>query len=168
MAREVWDRLLAEARAMHEADEALTEFCPFPDDVTPQEVSSFPTPPHYLLLGETGFDAHTTTHRRPDIKRRPPRQRPPLEDLGGKSGPGQTTNTRLEAAQHPAVHKACHLQHSRPCQSSLWMRDMDPLPQTHLNAGTFSHAQPQIHPRHPVARQSHKPGGPRQSQVNEH
>ena len=64
MAREVWDRLLAEAKAMHEADEALTEFCPFPDDVTPQEVSYFHIPPHDLLIEETGFLDPETPIRR--------------------------------------------------------------------------------------------------------
>ena len=39
MTRAAWDTLLAEARRLHESHPALADFCPFPDDVTPQDVA---------------------------------------------------------------------------------------------------------------------------------
>lgn len=56
MTRQIWDRLLQEVQKMHVRDEALSQFCRFPDDVRPQEVSHFHIPPHDLMVSENGFE----------------------------------------------------------------------------------------------------------------
>ena len=43
MSRAAWDTLLAEVRHLHESQPALQGFCPFPTDLTPQEV-----PAHHI------------------------------------------------------------------------------------------------------------------------
>lgn len=49
MNREIFDTLLAEARKIHEADARLTAFCPFPDDIKPQEVAPYHIPAADLM-----------------------------------------------------------------------------------------------------------------------
>lgn len=71
MARDVWNRLLAEVRALHEADATLTAFCPFPQDVIPQEVTYFHIPPQDLMERETGFKDPETPLRRAFIDAAP-------------------------------------------------------------------------------------------------
>lgn len=64
MTRDVWDRLLDEARKMHESDPVMREFCAFPNDITAQEVPQFHIPPCDLMLAETGYkDAETPIRR---------------------------------------------------------------------------------------------------------
>jgi len=50
--RPVWDRLLSEAKRLHESLPALQAFCAFPDDLTEQEVEAFHIPASDLLCGE--------------------------------------------------------------------------------------------------------------------
>lgn len=64
MTRATWNHLLAEVKRMHEADAALMAFCPFPDDVTPQEVRHFHIPPQDLMQQEEGFSDPETPLRR--------------------------------------------------------------------------------------------------------
>jgi hypothetical protein len=49
MSRAVWDHLLAQAKAAHIANLALSEFCAFPDDVLPQDVTHRHIPPAELM-----------------------------------------------------------------------------------------------------------------------
>lgn len=55
MSRPVFDRLIDEARRVHEGHAALTGFCPFPNDLRPQEIAPFHIPPSDLLQAETGL-----------------------------------------------------------------------------------------------------------------
>ncbi|WP_306116415.1 MULTISPECIES: dimethylsulfonioproprionate lyase family protein [unclassified Roseovarius] len=55
MTRAVWDRLLAEARRVHDANAALHAFCPFPNDITPQPLSPHHVPAADLFTRETGL-----------------------------------------------------------------------------------------------------------------
>lgn len=55
MARDVWDRLLAAVKSMHEADETLTAFCPFPTDIVAQDVEAFHIPAADLMQADAGF-----------------------------------------------------------------------------------------------------------------
>ncbi len=52
MTRAVWDRLLSEARAAHEASPSLQNFCPFPADIQAQDVEAFHIPAAEHLYGE--------------------------------------------------------------------------------------------------------------------
>lgn len=60
MTRAIFDTLLDEARATHDANVALTAFCPFPDDVTPQPVTPHHIPASDLLQVESALNS--TTH----------------------------------------------------------------------------------------------------------
>lgn len=42
-----WDRCLTHTRKAHEAHARLSEFCPFPDDITPKDVT-----PHYIAAAD--------------------------------------------------------------------------------------------------------------------
>ncbi len=53
--RKVWDHLLATARATHEAHPALQAFCPFPDDLRPQDVAPFEVSAAAVMAAETGL-----------------------------------------------------------------------------------------------------------------
>jgi mannose-6-phosphate isomerase-like protein (cupin superfamily) len=53
MSRADWDQLLEIARATHQANAALTAFCPFPDDVTPQDVTPHHIPAADLMSEDT-------------------------------------------------------------------------------------------------------------------
>ena len=53
--RSLWDHLLHTARVAHESTPALAAFCPFPDDVTPQQVSSFPVAAARLMATDQGL-----------------------------------------------------------------------------------------------------------------
>lgn len=53
MRRPLWDTLLNELRAVHNGHEALRDFAPFPDDLTPQHVTPFETPGAGFLARET-------------------------------------------------------------------------------------------------------------------
>jgi hypothetical protein len=53
MSREVWDHLLIHARNAHRASAILSEFCAFPDDVSPQNVEYRHIPPADLMVAET-------------------------------------------------------------------------------------------------------------------
>ena len=55
MARDVWDRLLAAVKSMHEADDTLTAFCPFPKDIVAQDVEAFHIPAADLMQADAGF-----------------------------------------------------------------------------------------------------------------
>lgn len=55
MTRDVWDRLLAEARRAHTGSAALSEFCAFPDDLAAQDVTAFPIAAAGLMAREAGF-----------------------------------------------------------------------------------------------------------------
>ena len=52
MTRALWDHLLEQARAAHQASAALTNFCPFPDDVTAQPVSPYHIPAADLMTAD--------------------------------------------------------------------------------------------------------------------
>ena len=58
MSRAVWDHLLAQARAAHIANQALSEFCAFPDDVLPQDVTHRHIPPADLMAQQVWSTAH--------------------------------------------------------------------------------------------------------------
>ncbi len=53
--RLVFDTLLAEARIAHEGHSALSAFCPFPNDISAQDVDPFHIPSSDLLQSETGL-----------------------------------------------------------------------------------------------------------------
>ncbi len=55
MTRPVWDRLLSEAKKLHEDIPALHDFCAFPDDVVEQEVDPFHIPAADLMSCETAL-----------------------------------------------------------------------------------------------------------------
>lgn len=55
MTRAAWDRLLAEAHAVHAGHAGLSGFCPFPDDLRPQTVEPFDVPAAGLMYGDTGL-----------------------------------------------------------------------------------------------------------------
>lgn len=58
MSRAAFDTLLGEARKVHMAHPALDAFCPFPDDVTAQEVTPYHVPASDLMQAETGLRTH--------------------------------------------------------------------------------------------------------------
>ncbi len=55
----VWDRCLARAREVHEAQAALLEFCPFPDDLRPQEVAPYHIPAADLFAADSALVSKT-------------------------------------------------------------------------------------------------------------
>lgn len=59
--RAVWDALLHHAQAAHRASAAASAFCPFPDDVTPQELVPFHIPAADLLQQDKGLHSETYT-----------------------------------------------------------------------------------------------------------
>lgn len=64
MTRALFEHLLQEARLMHEGNAALTAFCPFPSDITAQDVTPFHIPGADLLHAETGLAGGTTSSLR--------------------------------------------------------------------------------------------------------
>ncbi len=55
MSRENWDNLLDAVRLAHASVPALEEFCPFPDDLRPQDVAARQFPCADLMARETGL-----------------------------------------------------------------------------------------------------------------
>ncbi len=55
MTRAVWDTLLDAARETHEDHAQLSEFCPFPEDVSAQPVAPFDIPAAELFTNEPCF-----------------------------------------------------------------------------------------------------------------
>lgn len=53
--RAPWDKLLTQARILHETTPALQVFCHFPDDLTPKDNVTYTTPAAQLLARETGL-----------------------------------------------------------------------------------------------------------------
>lgn len=53
--RPIWDTLLNEARSAHQGNAALSAFCPFPSDISPQEVSPYPIKAAALMAAEQGL-----------------------------------------------------------------------------------------------------------------
>ena len=53
--RALWDHLLLTARQVHQRTPALSAFCPFPEDVTPQEVKPYDIPAAQLMAAERGW-----------------------------------------------------------------------------------------------------------------
>ncbi len=57
MTRTAFDRLLDSARVAHGDRAALARFCPFPDDLAPQTVTPFSTPPAAAVAADTTIAA---------------------------------------------------------------------------------------------------------------
>ncbi len=57
MFEDVLNATLQQVKALHESQEALNAFCPFPDDVAPQAVAPFHVPPADLMQADTGLGA---------------------------------------------------------------------------------------------------------------
>ncbi|MFD1157242.1 dimethylsulfonioproprionate lyase family protein [Roseovarius aestuarii] len=55
MTRAVWDTLLDAARETHQDHAQLSEFCPFPEDITAQPVAPFDIPAAELFTNEPCF-----------------------------------------------------------------------------------------------------------------
>ncbi len=62
--RAVWDRLLQAAKETHEGNATLSAFCPFPDDVQPQDVVPYHIPGAQLMAVETGLHTDRYTELR--------------------------------------------------------------------------------------------------------
>lgn len=59
MTRDVWGQLLADLKQVHDCHSALSDFCPYPTDITPKDVAPYHIAPRDLFEADTNISGAT-------------------------------------------------------------------------------------------------------------